>query len=151
MDRLRAVDRKTRALERMLIHGRRSLSALAGLEEGAVEAEVLTRLAAELDAQDDLLDECRRLDEALPADRDQWAAWLETLPPESRRSAERALDDLTRMADEAARVEAQVSRRLGRLRDEVRQKLDRVRAGHRVVKAYHQPRPSVPRIVDRQE
>jgi len=151
VDRRQAVDQKTRALERMVIHGQRALSALEGIEAEAVEAEVLTRLAGELDAQHELLDECRLLDEALPADRGQWAAWLEAQPPQSRRSVERAVDDLARMTDQAARIEAQVDQHLGRLRDEIRPKLERVRAGHRLVKAYLQPRPNVPRIVDRQE
>ncbi len=135
----------------MLIHGQRALSALEGIEAESIEAEILTRLVGELDAQRELIDECRLLDEALPADREQWAAWLEAQPPPSRPSAEQAVDDLVRMTDQVARVEAQVGQHLGRMRDEIRPKLERVRAGHRIVKAYLQPRPNVPRIVDRQE
>lgn len=151
MDRRQAIDQKIRALERIVIHGQRALSALEGIEAESVEDEVLTRLAGELDAQHELLDECRLLDDTLPADREQWAAWLEAQPPPSRRSAERAVDHLARMTDQATRVESQVGRHLGRLREEIRPKLERVRAGHRLVKAYLQPRPNVPRIVDRQE
>jgi hypothetical protein len=150
VDRRDAVLAKTEFLQRMTVHGRRALTVLSELDQADPEPEVLTRLAGELDAQADLLDECRRLDGLLPAGADQWADWLAIQPAESRRPAQEALDALTRMTDEAARVEAEVGQRLGRLRDEVSGKLERVRAGHRIVKAYLQPRPNVPKLVDRQ-
>jgi hypothetical protein len=143
-----ALTAKTRRLKQMVIHGRRALSALG--EAASIEPEALLDLERELAAQNDLVAECRRLDADLPRTRDQWQDWLDRLPADRRPAALEALGQLEAALGEASRVEADLSDRLGRLRDETRPRLERVQAGHRLLKAYAGARPNFPRLLDRE-
>ncbi len=150
MDRPQALEAKIRRLQKMAIHGRRALSALGQPDRTSIEAEALTELERELAAQQGLVAECQRLDSELPQTAEQWQGWLDHLPAERRSAARLSLGRLEAALREAVRIEAEVQDRLGQLRDEIRPRLERIQAGHRILRAYAGARLNIPRLLDRE-
>jgi ABC-type transporter Mla subunit MlaD len=150
VDHPETLEAKIRRLQQLAIHGRRALTALGEPDRTSLETEALTGLERELAAQEELVAECRRLDSNLPQTRQQWQDWLDNLPDKSRSAARLALGRLEAALREASRVEAEVQDRLGRMRDELRPRLERIQAGHRVLKAYAGARLNFPRLLDRE-